>query len=73
MTDKISDPFVLSPAERASPLWHRLLEHLETELKNKRGKNDGIDNTEQQTAALRGHITCLRGLIALGDDPPLVE
>ena len=27
--------------------------------------------TELETAVLRGQIKCLKGLLALGDDPPL--
>lgn len=73
MTDKIPDPFFLTDGEKASPLWQKLTAELETRLKNQRGKNDDPKLSEQETAAIRGHIACLKGLIALGKQPPLVE
>lgn len=66
--DEIPLSFTLSDADRRNPLWLRLREYLETELKNKRGKNDGpLDPLE--TATIRGHIQFLKAIISLGDEP----
>jgi hypothetical protein len=63
-----SDAFALTEGERNHPLWKRLCAHLEAELRNQRAKNDG-DLDPQDTAKVRGHIRCLKGLIALGAPP----
>lgn len=65
-------PFALSPGDRATPLWIRLVEHLEKRLQQQRINNDSPDLTEQQTAKIRGHIECLKGLIALGNERPVI-
>lgn len=62
--------FELTSGERHSPLWARLKEHLEARLHQARSKNDGIQS-EQSTADLRGEIRTLKGLIALGTEPPI--
>lgn len=67
----ILDPFEMTDGERAHPLWMRLKAHLETQLQSKRTQNDSAKLTEPETAALRGHISCLKALLALGDDRPL--
>ena len=61
--------FALTDGERHHPLWTRLSAHLTERLRELRGRNDGPLN-ELETATLRGQINCLKGLIALGDDPP---
>lgn len=66
-------PFVLTAGERSSPLWLKLSEHFTAMLANKRGKNDDINLTEQQTAAYRGEINLLRALIRLGEEPPRID
>ena len=64
-----ANEFRLTDGERANPLWLKLRTHLEEKLKNCRGQNDGpLDPI--QTATLRGQIATLKGLIALGDEPP---
>jgi hypothetical protein len=63
-------PFVLTAAERQSQLWLRIKGHLEDRLRMARGKLEG-EQTEQQTAAWRGRIAELKGLLALGDEPPI--
>lgn len=66
--DEIPLSFTLSASDRNNPLWLRLREYFETELKNKRGKNDGpLDPIE--TATIRGHIAFLTAMIRLGDEP----
>ena len=62
--------FALTDGERHHPFWTRLSAHLTERLRELRGRNDGPLN-ELETATLRGQINCLKGLIALGDDPPI--
>lgn len=69
MSDLEPQEFMLTHGERANPLWLKLKEHLESKLHNMRGKLEGVQ-PEQETARLRGHIQCLKGLIALGTDVP---
>jgi hypothetical protein len=65
--------FALTAGEINSPLWRRLTEHFETQLKNLRGRNDGPLDPEQ-TAMIRGQIQTLKGLIALGEyEPPITQ
>ena len=71
MTD-LPASFALSDGERRHPLWTKLKAHLESRLHDLHGKLEG-DQTEQQTAILRGHIRCLRELIRLGDEPPQTD
>ena len=63
--------FELTDGEKSHPLWKRLSAYLELRLVFLRQQNDDADMTEQQTAALRGQIKSIRGIIALGDDRPL--
>lgn len=62
--------FELSANDKAQGLWLRLREHFTEMLAAARVRNDNETLTEQQTAALRGRIKCLRSIIALGDDRP---
>jgi hypothetical protein len=66
MSDEIF--FELSPGERNSALWMKLLEHFKTKLAIARGKNDGPQD-EIVTSALRGQIAVYKMLIALDNDP----
>ncbi len=68
MTDQIPDPFILTSGERDNALWLKLKRHMEELLKNARGNNDG-DLDPVQTGKLRGRISVLKQLIALGDEP----
>lgn len=63
--------FKLTDADKHSGTWMRLAEHMRNRLDELRGKNDG-DQTESQTAMLRGQIQCLKSLLALGDDQPAI-
>lgn len=65
--------FRLTSAERASPLWLRLREHLDLKLQQKRARNDDHTLTEQQTAVMRGHIQCLKEIILLEKMPPVID
>ena len=62
--------FRLSANDKAQPLWRSLCDALTAELELQRRKNDHA-MTEQQTAALRGRIACLKEIIALGNDRPM--
>ena len=70
--DRPPDEFQLSGADKASSTWQRLRAEMQKRLDAKRAENDGpYDDAE--TAKIRGHIECLKALIALGDDPPTFE
>lgn len=64
--------FELSGIERSSHVWLRLKTELTKRLQQQREINDGQLDPEE-TARVRGHIDCLKGLIALGEDPPTLE
>jgi len=72
ITPKIIAPdrFKLSEQDKHSSLWVRLEAQLIERLDRARRKNDDPKLTEARTAALRGEIECLKGLIALGKSPP---
>lgn len=63
--------FQLSEHDKAQGLWLRLRAHLEDRLALARIRNDTL-LTEYETALLRGEIRCLKGLIALGNDRPVM-
>jgi hypothetical protein len=67
-----SEPFELSQQDRATSLWLRLSAHLEDRQAACRVKNDR-DMPEEETAALRGEIKTLKGLIALGAERPVID
>jgi hypothetical protein len=75
MTEKFTPPeqFRLDSTEQNNPIWLRLKAHLEEKLKEKRGKNDDLALDPIKTAAMRGHIECLKGLLSLGDVPPIIR
>lgn len=62
--------FALTASERHNPLWLKIKAHLEKKLQDARGKLEG-EQTETQTAMWRGRIQSLKGLISLGDEPPI--
>ncbi len=64
--------FALTEHDKSSPLWLRLKDHFLDRLAIMRARNDNALLTEAETAAIRGEIKCLRGLIALDDDRPVV-
>lgn len=61
--------FVLSPAERGSPLWLKLKAYLDQRLQNARERNDGPLDADQ-TARTRGEIDALKALLRLGRELP---
>jgi hypothetical protein len=68
----VIDDFHLTAHDKAQPLWHRFKNHMLDRLVDARQRNDHPLLSETETAVLRGEIRCLRKLIALGDDPPIL-
>lgn len=64
--------FQLTDGEKSHPLWARLKAHLESRLVAARMRNDDAQMSPIDTAALRGSIKCLKSIIQLGDDVPLI-
>lgn len=62
----------LTQDERTSPVWQSVQTHLERMLAKKRIENDNPKLTDVETATLRGHINCLKAMLALGDKPPVM-
>ncbi len=62
--------FYLTDEERNSGVWQSVKTHFERLLAKKRAENDNPNLTAEQTATLRGHIDCLKAMIALGKKPP---
>ena len=60
----------LTKDERASLVWKSLRARFEKKLQDLRKHNDSANLTEAETARLRGHIQCLKALLALDADPP---
>ena len=52
-----------------SPTWLTLRDHLREELASLHNRNEHTDNTEIETAAIRGEIKAIRKLLALEDRP----
>ena len=67
--DLLSD-IVLTKDERSSALWQSLKMRFEKKLQDLRKQNDSANLTEAETARLRGHIQCIKALLALDADPP---
>jgi hypothetical protein len=63
--------FTLSLHDKSQGLWVRLKAHLEERLADARLRNDRVQS-EQDTAVTRGEIRCLKTLIRLGDDRPIL-
>lgn len=56
--------FFLTPADKQSALWKKLLKHFQEQLDTERKANDGSLD-EKATAKVRGRISKLKELIAL--------
>ena len=63
--------FSLSNADKVSQTWQKLKPYLEQLLADARGRNDGENLDQIQTAIIRGRIQTLKQLIKLGDIPPV--
>ena len=66
------EAFLLTPGERNSPVWQKILEHLRRRLEALRIENDRAAS-EVQTAALRGRIAAYKALIGLDAEPPNLD
>ena len=64
--------FRLLDGERSHPLWHHLKAHWTAQLAELRVRNDNAMLSEAETAALRGRIACLKGILELDKDRPIV-
>ena len=62
--------FHLTDEERTSATWQSVQAHLERMLAKKRFDNDNPKLTDVETATLRGHIQCLKAILALSAKPP---
>jgi hypothetical protein len=61
-------PFALTHDERLSPLWRKLVKHMDGKLADLRASNDG-EHDALATAKLRGRIAALKELLALDAEP----
>ena len=60
----------LTKEERMSGAWKSVRLHLDRLLSKRRLENDNSKLTDVETATLRGHISCLKAILALGNEPP---
>lgn len=65
----MTEDFILTAAEKSSPVWFKLKGYLEQRLERARGRNDEPQLADA-TATLRGEIKALKGLLALGNELP---
>ena len=71
MTKLINQPsWRPTASERYSPAWQQLQAHLTARLADLRKDNDK-EQTEAETAKLRGQISEIKRLIALNEDLPV--
>lgn len=61
-------PFFLTPDEKDSRVWKRLMAHFDERLGILRMQNDGV-KSEVDTALLRGRIAELKRIMDLNKDP----
>jgi hypothetical protein len=61
--------FTLNAADKRSPLWLDLAEHLNARLAMARAEND-CSRSVEKTEHLRGRIFELKALLALAEDAP---
>ncbi len=65
--------FELTPADKRSPMWLALADHLNERLAMHRMSNDASQPADR-TEHLRGRIAEIKYLLGLGDEPrPLTE
>ena len=64
--------FRLTEGEKSHPLWLRLKAELQDRLARARMRNDDQTMSAIDTAAQRGNIKCLKSIIALDADIPVV-
>lgn len=66
----VTDRIELSSADKLSPAWATICTYLDRRLTTLRARNDN-DLSPDETARLRGSISEVRALRALGDDRPI--
>jgi len=64
--------FRLTPEERASPLWLRLVQRHKEKLDSLRKSNDE-DKDPVQTAKMRGRIAEINEFLSLDNPPPISD
>jgi hypothetical protein len=62
----------LTPTDKHSAVWRKLVKHYETRLVSLRAQNDNPLN-EAATAVLRGRIQEVKGLLRLNEELPIIE
>jgi hypothetical protein len=68
----MASDFALTAHDKAQGLWLRFKDHLMARLDDARKRND-LFMSEYETASIRGEIKCLKRIIALGDDRPVIS
>lgn len=63
------EPFRLTEAEKANPLWLRLRAYLQERLASRREANDNPDLPEHATQAIRGEIATLKDILRAEKSP----
>lgn len=61
-------PFILTSDERTSPLWRKLVKHMNEQIDQLRQQNDA-DRGEIETARLRGRIAAYKAMLDLNKEP----
>lgn len=59
----------LSPPDFRTPVWQNVVKVVTQRIDELRTQLETLDATEQQTAIIRGRISELRALLALGEPP----
>jgi len=62
---------ILTPGEKLSPVWQKVLRILEAKLEAARGALEA-SHTLDETNVLRGQIKTLRSLLRMNEDTPSV-
>lgn len=63
----------LSKTDRLSPIWVAIRAHLEDRLDRLRLMNDNESLDAIHTAAIRGRIAEVKGLLSIGEDPVEIQ
>jgi hypothetical protein len=67
----LPEPFELSQGDKLNPLWIRMEQYWTNKLAMLRQNNDA-DLDSEETAKLRGRISEIKAMLALGKDRPIV-
>lgn len=63
---------ILTPGEKNTPLWAKLVEHYGSRLEHLRETNDAR-KSDVDTADTRGRIAEVKEFLALDQDPPELD